>query len=155
MLANPENDYLYNPALKERARELRRSMTKAEACLWKYVLRAGGMSAYGFHRQRPVLQYIADFFCSELMLIIEVDGPSHDDADQQVYDAKRTAALEAAGFKVLRYTNEDVLQHIAAVRTELEAWVQQVEQVRGIRSRELWREQLSTFGRSDVSHRQQ
>ena len=49
-------------------------MTKAEACLWKYVLRAGKMKSFQFRRQRPVLNYIADFMCKELMLIIEVDG---------------------------------------------------------------------------------
>jgi very-short-patch-repair endonuclease len=52
-------------------------MTKAEACLWKYVLKAGGMKGLAFRRQRPVLHYIADFMCKELQLIIEVDGITH------------------------------------------------------------------------------
>ena len=49
-------------------------MTKAEACLWKYVLRASRMKGYGFRRQRPIMNYIADFMCKELMLVIEVDA---------------------------------------------------------------------------------
>ena len=52
-------------------------MTKAEACLWKYVLRAGQLKSYQFRRQRPILNYVADFMCMELMLIIEVDGITH------------------------------------------------------------------------------
>ena len=52
-------------------------MTKAEACLWKYVLKAGQLKGFPFRRQRPVLNYIADFLCKELKLIIEVDGITH------------------------------------------------------------------------------
>lgn len=56
-------------------------MTKAEACLWKYVLSSGKLKGYKFKRQRPVLQYIADFMCPDLMLIIEVDGITHLDEE--------------------------------------------------------------------------
>lgn len=140
MRAGPENDYLYNPLLKARARELRQSMTKAEVCLWKYALRAGRMKAYGFHRQRPVMQYIADFFCSELMLIVEVDGASHYSAEAQANDAQRTAALEGAGFRVLRFTNEEVLKRLVHVQAVLEEYVDAVELVHGNRSRAAWQE---------------
>lgn len=68
------NNHFYNRNLQPNANRLRKEMTKAEACLWKYVLRAGKMKGYGFRRQRPVLSYIADFMCKELMLIIEVDA---------------------------------------------------------------------------------
>lgn len=63
------------------ARAMRKNMTKAEACLWKYALRAGQMNGYTFYRQRPVLNYIADFLCKELNLIIEVDGITHLDKE--------------------------------------------------------------------------
>ena len=56
-------------------------MTKAEACLWKYVLKARQLKGFQFRRQRPVLNYIADFMCKELMLIIEVDGITHHDEE--------------------------------------------------------------------------
>ena len=71
------NFHGYNKNLKGFARELRNNGTKAEACLWKYVLRAGKMQGFQFRRQRPVMNYIADFMCKELMLVIEVDGIIH------------------------------------------------------------------------------
>jgi len=77
MDANQNNNYAYNKFLQPYANALRKNMTKAEACLWKYALRARSMKGCQFRRQRPVLQYIADFMCKELKLIIEVDGSSH------------------------------------------------------------------------------
>jgi very-short-patch-repair endonuclease len=68
----------YNIRLQPFAIKLRKDKTKAEACLWKYVLRAGQMKGYQFRRQRPVVDFIADFMCKELRLIIEVDGITHD-----------------------------------------------------------------------------
>lgn len=98
-------------------------MTKAEACLWKYVLRARQLRGYQFRRQRPVLWYIADFMCKELMLVIEVDGLSHTWEETIRKDKKKTAELEAAGFTVLRFTDDDVLNHISEVKTILEEWI--------------------------------
>lgn len=99
-------------------------MTKAEACLWKYVLRASKMKGYGFRRQRPVLNYIADFMCKELMLIIEVDGSIHELEEVRKNDAQRQKALEEAGFTVLRFTNEEVLTNIHWVTAFLEDWIE-------------------------------
>ena len=65
-----QNNYHYNKSLKEKAKYLRNNATKAEACLWKYVLKAS-MLGYSFKRQRPVLQYIADFMSSELLLSLK------------------------------------------------------------------------------------
>ncbi|MBN2610373.1 MAG: DUF559 domain-containing protein [Bacteroidales bacterium] len=79
MKANKSNYLLYNKKLQPFANRLRKDMTKAEACLWKFVLRSRMMLGYQFRRQRPVLNYIADFMCKELRLIIEVDGGSHND----------------------------------------------------------------------------
>ena len=67
----------YNKNLQPYANRLRKEMTKAEACLWKYILKAKQLRNYQFRRQRPVLNYIADFICLELMLIIEIDGLTH------------------------------------------------------------------------------
>ena len=99
-------------------------MTKAEACLWKYVLRAGKMKGLQFRRQRPVLNYIADFMCKELMLIIEVDGITHQWEDVIKNDEIRQKALETAGFTVLRFTDEEVLNNIQAVHSFLEDWIE-------------------------------
>jgi very-short-patch-repair endonuclease len=76
MKACKENHYLYNPILKDKARTMRQKGTKAEAYLWKFILRKSIMG-YNFQRQRPVLNYIADFMCKELLLIIETDGATH------------------------------------------------------------------------------
>src|SRR5574339_475585 len=102
------SNHHYNKNLQPYANHLRKEMTKAEACLWKYVLRAGRMKSYQFRLQRPVLIYIADFMCKELMLIIEVDGSIHQLEEIIKYDAIRQKALEEAGFTVLRFTNEEV-----------------------------------------------
>lgn len=69
------NNY-YNNNLQKFANENRKQFTKGEACLWKYALKAKQMG-FTFNRQRPVLNYIADFMCKELKLIIEVDGYTH------------------------------------------------------------------------------
>jgi very-short-patch-repair endonuclease len=98
-------------------------MTKAEAYLWKYVLKAGSMRGYTFRRQRPVLNYIADFMCKELMLIIEVDGSIHELEEIKIRDKKRDEVLKAAGFTILRYTNEEVLGAIDRVQEHLRSWI--------------------------------
>ncbi len=118
------SNHHYNKNLQPFANRLRKEMTKAEACLWKYVLRAGKMKGYGFRRQRPVLNYIADFMCKPLMLIIEVDGSIHDLEDIRKNDMIRQKALEEAGFTVLRFTNEEVLTNIQLVHSFLEEWIE-------------------------------
>ena len=68
----------YNPHNQSHAGKLKKNMTEAEACLWKYALSSGKMKGYVFRKQRPILNYIADFMCKELNLVIEVDGGIHD-----------------------------------------------------------------------------
>ena len=117
------SNHFYNKNLQPYANRLRKEMTKAEACLWKYVLRAIKMKGYPFRRQRPVLQYIADFMCKELMLIVEVDGSIHELEEVRKNDEQRQKALEEAGFTVLRFTNEEVLTNIQWVSGYLEDWI--------------------------------
>lgn len=116
MKANSSNHYGYNKNLLTNARALRGDMTKAEACLWKYALKAGQMEGYTFRRQRPVLRYIADFMCIRLKLIIEVDGRSHTVAGARERDEVRQRALESAGFRVLRFTDGEVLNEMGWVK---------------------------------------
>jgi very-short-patch-repair endonuclease len=85
-------------------------MTKSEACLWKYVLRARMLKGYQFRRQRPVLNFIADFMCKELSLVIEVDGNYHTWEETVEKDKIKTRAIEEAGFTLLRFTDEDVFK---------------------------------------------
>ena len=118
------DNHYYNKNLQPFANRLRKEMTKAEACLWKYVLRARKMKGFQFRRQRPVLNYIADFMCKELMLIIEVDGNIHELEEVIKNDKIRQKALEAAGFTVLRFLNDEVLKDIQSVRSFLEGWIE-------------------------------
>ena len=127
MKVERSNLYGYNKKLKILARENRNTATKAEACLWKYVLRARQMNGYQFRRQRPVVNYIADFMCKELMLIIEVDGITHDYSEAVTADEERQKFLEEAGFTVLRFDNDEVMNHINSVRYEIEKWIENYE----------------------------
>jgi very-short-patch-repair endonuclease len=99
-------------------------VTKAEACLWKYVLRASQVKGYQFRRQRPVLNYIADFMCKELRLIIEVDGITHDSKLEK--DERRTDELRRAGFNVFRFTDEEVLTNIHGVASDIERIIAEI-----------------------------
>jgi len=118
MKTKKDNLCRYNKSLQPFANKLRKEMTKAEACLWKYVLRAGQMKGYPFRRQRPVLNYIADFMCKELRLVIEVDGITHDTKLEK--DKRRTNELRQAGFNVIRFTDDEVLTNIHGVANEVE-----------------------------------
>jgi very-short-patch-repair endonuclease len=91
-------------------------MTKAEACLWKFALRARQMQGYQFRRQRPVGKFIADFMCKELMLVIEVDGSSHNWDETGERDRIKDSTLAEMGFVVLRVRNEEVLHNLEGVK---------------------------------------
>ena len=124
--ADTTNNYAYNKKLRPFANKLRKEMTKAEACLWKYALRAGQMKGYQFRRQRPVLRYIADFLCKELKLVIEVDGITHKDGETEEKDKRKTGDLESAGFKVIRFTDEEVLKNMSGVMERIERVVEEM-----------------------------
>jgi len=133
MKASKVNFYEYNKNLQPFANKLRKDMTKAEACLWKYVLRASTLKGYSFRRQRPVLNYIADFMCKELSLIIEVDGITHTLEEVMQKDKVRQTELETAGFTVLRFTDDDVLKNMSSVVVTLEDWIDGFEKRYGVR----------------------
>ena len=123
-MSNQYENHHYNKHLQPYASKLRKRMTKAEACLWKYVLRASQLNGYAFRRQRPVLNYIADFMCMELMLIIEADGISHQWEGATEKDAVRQKHLEEAGFTVLRFDDREILNNIGSVRDYLADWIE-------------------------------
>ena len=104
-------------------------MTKAEAWLWKYILKARKLKGYQFRRQRPVLNYIADFMCMDLMLVIEVDGISHWDEEVVKKDKSRQKKLEEVGFTVLRFDDNDVLHDIENVERVLLGFVEDFEKI--------------------------
>ncbi len=96
----------------DRARRLRQAMTDAEQKLW-YFLRNRQLVGYTFRRQHEIDHYIVDFVCTGAMLIIELDGGQH--AEQQEYDERRTRYLQAKGYRVLRFWNNDALMNIESV----------------------------------------
>lgn len=113
----------YNKNLKELARKLRKDSTKAEVVLWKELLRGGKMHSYTFLRQRPIMDYIVDFMCKKLRLIIEVDGFTHHMEEQWKLDKKRQGNLEAVGFKVIRFIDEEIISDLKNVERTIEHWV--------------------------------
>jgi len=121
------DNFRYNKKLQPLARQLRKNLTKSEACLWKYALKAKRLKGYPFRRQRPVLQYIADFFCKGLMLIIELDGITHDNESSRTRDIQREEQLAKAGFKIVRFTDEEVLNNMTGVISKLKQIVSDIE----------------------------
>jgi very-short-patch-repair endonuclease len=126
-LASKNNNFYYNKELKDRANELRNNMTKAECCLWKYLLKAKKMHGYQFNRQRPVLNYIVDFICKELMLVIEVDGVTHTFNKVEIKDFKKQKDLEEIGFTVLRFKDGEILRNMGDIEKTLENYISQME----------------------------
>ena len=102
----------HTPQSIARARALRHRQTKAESLLW-YVLRNRRLCGLKFRRQFPVEPFIADFACVEARLIVEIDGGYHDYTYAD--DRSRQRRLEQSGWKVLRFSNEDVLDDVEAV----------------------------------------
>ena len=119
----------YNPKLKERARELRKNSTPSEIELWK-SLRAGQMQGYTFNRQKPLDNYIVDFYNRKLKLVIEIDGDSHD--GKQEYDKKRQQKLESLGCTVIRFYDHDVMRHIKGVLYKIEQTIKKIEKDKNI-----------------------
>ena len=94
-----------NSTLDKYAKENRKNMTDEEKKVWYQILRGHDPE---FHRQRIIGNYIVDFYCPKLKIIIEVDGIQHYEEEAAVYDEKRTKFLESKGFTVLRIDNSDV-----------------------------------------------
>jgi very-short-patch-repair endonuclease len=106
----------YRTNLTSRAQALRRDPTPAEKKLWFEFLRDLPQK---FTRQKPLGQYVADFYCSRRRLVIELDGDSHYTDRAQRYDQVRTDALETRGVRVMRFTNTEVLANFEAVCTAM------------------------------------
>lgn len=103
------NGYLF-----EFSRELRKRSTEAEEILWQF-LRNKNHKGLKFRRQHPLKNYIADFYCHDLKLVIEIDGGIHNQEVNQVYDKQRTIVLNELGLSVIRFTNDEVLNQLPEV----------------------------------------
>jgi len=103
-----------SPFQRTRARQLRRAMTRAETLLWRH-LKAHRLTRLGFRRQAPMGDYIADFVAHSCKLVVEVDGESHDFEERIRHDEKRDEWFVSRGYRVLRFTNEDVMKNLEGV----------------------------------------
>jgi len=112
----------YDPKLKKLARQLRKNMTLGEVLLWQQIRdRQLGVQ---FHRQVPILRYIVDFYCHELLLAIEIDGQSHDHPEVAVNDLKRQNKLEDEGVYFPRFNEKEVRKDINGVVPVIEDWIE-------------------------------
>lgn len=121
----------YNKNLKAFSRKLRNDSTLSEILLWK-ELKAGKMMGYKFNRQKPLLNYIVDFYCKPLKLVIEVDGGSHDNQISYDRDIKRQEELEKIGLNFLRFDDSDVKRNMSSVLRTIEGYVEEFEKQNSI-----------------------
>ncbi|AFY57705.1 hypothetical protein Riv7116_5323 [Rivularia sp. PCC 7116] len=110
----------YNQKLVEKAKELRKNMTPAERKLWNNYLK---MLKIRFLRQRPIDNFIVDFYCANLKIVIEIDGESHFTDEAKNYDEQRTSVLEGYGLQVIRFTNEEVFKNFEGVCESIENYL--------------------------------
>jgi very-short-patch-repair endonuclease len=121
-----KEQYSYNPKLKEYARELRNNPTFAEKSIW-YSLRGKQVMGYDFDRQKPIGEFIFDFFCSELKLVIEIDGISHEEDQVKQNDKNKDEFAKSKGFNVLRFTDGEVLGRGDYVMNKIKEYIQGYE----------------------------
>ena len=127
-MCNPDNHIMrrkiipYDPRLKEVARELRKHSTPAEAVLWRH-LKGKQLHGFDFHRQKPLDQFIVDFYCHEAGLVIEIDGSSHD--CKITKDRNGQQRLESLGVCVLRFQEADVIHNVQGVVSAIEEWMEE------------------------------
>ena len=112
----------YNPKLKKYARELRKNSTFTEILIWNY-LNKNQLLGYDFDRQRPIDNYIVDFYCKDLMLAIEIDGESHCGNEEK--DKKRDKRLNKLGVTVLRFDDLEVRHNTEKVLGKIELWIKE------------------------------
>ncbi|WP_030008200.1 endonuclease domain-containing protein [Picosynechococcus sp. NKBG042902] len=106
------------PYIEAAARRLRVNLTPAEAKLWE-ALRGKKLDGFKFRCQHPVEQFILDFYCPSCKLVVEIDGEIH--RDRQEYDQARTEKLEILGYRVIRFSNDEVMNHLDDVLERIRA----------------------------------
>lgn len=115
----------YNPNLKEKSRALRKGYILAETILWKQ-LRADTFMGHSFNRQKPILNYITDFYCKALNLVVEIDGSSHDTEEAILYDKERDRQMQVLGLHILRVRDAEVRNNLANVLDEIKQFIEDV-----------------------------
>ena len=112
------------PSTKSKAKSLRSNLTPAEFRFWNYV-RSKKMAGFKFRRQHPLGNFIADFYCHRLRLVVEIDGNIHERQDNKEYDKERESQIKRLGLSVIRFTNADVLYNPAFVELTLLEFVEE------------------------------
>ena len=112
----------YNPKLKALAAKLRSQGTKSEILLWNQ-LKGSQMNGFRFIRQKPIGDYIVDFYCKEVGLVIELDGLSHQSNEVMDLDERKQSYLESIGLKVIRFEDEEVIRDLPNVMRVIEYMV--------------------------------
>ena len=115
----------YNKENKTFAKQLRKNSTLSEIILWTNVLKSRQLKGYPFRRQRPIDKYIADFFCKDLKLIIELDGETH--LFKTVPDRAREFKLKSLSYHIIRFKDQEVYEELEKVKKKLEKWVEDYE----------------------------
>ena len=116
----------YNKNLKEFSRDLRSHSTLSEILLWQ-KLRSSQFRGYAFNRQKPLGNYIVDFYCLKLDLVIEVDGNSHFFEESVVEDQERQKVIERMGVNFLRFSDLDVKRSMPIVLEEIGYFIDDFE----------------------------
>ncbi len=117
-------NFKYLDSLRKLARTNRKSPTEAESLIWKMVLKNRNMG-YLFLRQKPIGKFILDFYCSKLLLAIEIDGNSHNKKDN--YDKSRDLYFEQRKIRTIRFKNEEVLNNIEKIEINLKEIIKERE----------------------------
>ena len=111
---------IYRQDLKGRAQKLRANMTKEERHLWYDFLKGYEIN---FHRQKPIGDFIVDFYCAKAKLVVELDGGGHYEEVEQQYDERRTKFLNSLGITVLRFSNLDIWNNFYGVCMKIDEFV--------------------------------
>lgn len=123
-----KNHLPYNPHLKEFSRGMRTYGEKAEAMLWKRL--KAKQIGFAFNRQKPILNYIADFYCKELGLVVEIDGASHFTQEAYLKDQKRDRQMRALGLEIVRVIDGDVRKDADAVARYIEDKCKEIQEAK-------------------------
>jgi len=113
---------IYKPKLKSIARTLRKNMTLSEILLWQQI-KGKQFLGFDFHRQKPILDYVVDFYCPKLKLVIEIDGDTHIGKEQE--DKVRQERIEALGLHVLRYSDLEVKTNMDGILMHIKEWIEE------------------------------
>lgn len=118
----------YNKSLNEKAKSLRNNSTPAEKQFWNTLRTMPFYQTTRFNRQKPLGEYIVDFYCHEYRLVIEIDGNTHSQDGAERKDQKRTAFLESQDLQVIRFTNQEVLHKIDGVMETLQTLLEEIKE---------------------------